>query len=367
MMVRKSENKDISRLNTFGMKVRAAMFIEYDCPEDMLRIDWESLPQPILPVGECSNLLFTGDFRGTLLRSRVDGIHVDEGRSGGNEVFVRVGSGVGMDEFCQWAALKGLWGPENLSGIPGTVGASAVQNVGAYGVEACDVIDLVECFDIQDRTFVSFTNEECAFGYRDSFFKQNRGRYVILEVVYRLSGDFLPRLDYGNLRSEVDRNVELSMPASDPYRPLFGTGLGSQMPLSSMLVRDTVKAIRETKLPNPDKVGSAGSFFKNPVVEKAVFDRVEAVASGLGSGAVVPHFDLPDGKVKIPAAWLIDVCGFKGCRRGGAAVWEKQPLVIVNATGRAVPEEILSLEKEIVTRVFETFGVKLSPEVDHIG
>lgn len=371
-MIRKSSNKDISRLNTFRMKVKAALYLEYDYQEDLLKIDWSALPQPVIQIGSGSNLLFTGDFSGTLMHSKVDGIHVVEERSCGNEVFVRAGAGIEMDELCHWAALKGLWGPENLSGIPGCVGASAVQNVGAYGVEAGDVIDSVECFDIQAGKFVQLSASDCAFAYRDSMFKHNRGRYVITNVVFRFSGEFLPRLDYGNLRSEVERNVELSKPTSDPYNPLFAGTPGRTMPLTPMLVRNTVRIIREAKLPDPKKTGSAGSFFKNPVVSAEIYAGVEAAAvklstaNGGPSEVKVPHFDLPDAMVKVPAAWLIDRCALKGSAVGGAAVWEKQPLVIVNATGKATPEDVLALEKKIIDTVRDTFGITLSPEVDHI-
>lgn len=371
-MIRKSSNKDISSLNTFRMKVKAALYLEYDYPEDLLKIDWNALPRPVVQIGSGSNLLFTGDFPGTLVHSNVDGIDVVESRSSGNDVFVHVGAGIEMDELCHWAALKGLWGPENLSGIPGSVGASAVQNVGAYGVEAGDIIDSVECFDIQEGKFVLLSAADCAFAYRDSYFKHHRGRYAITGVVFRFSGEFMPRLDYGNLRSEVERNVELSTPASDPYNILFAGSPGRTMPLTPMLVRNTVRVIREAKLPDPKKTGSAGSFFKNPVVPADVFAGVEAaavklsVADGGPSEVEVPHFELPGAMVKVPAAWLIDRCALKGSRIGGAAVWEKQPLVIVNATGKATPEDVLALEKKIVDTVHDTFGITLSPEVDHI-
>lgn len=368
-MIKKSTDKDLHGLNTFGMRVKAALYVEYDSPSDLAALPWENLPKPVLPVGGGSNLLFTGDFAGTVLRSCITGITVLHERCGGDDVYVHVGAGVEMDEFCHWAAGKGLWGVENLSAIPGSAGASAVQNVGAYGVEAGELIDSVECYECATGAFVTIPGADCDFAYRDSFFKHNRGKYIVTGVVFHLYSDFRPRLDYGHLKEEVERNVELSRPTSDPYMPVLG-GFAPvpAMPLTPMLVRDTVKAIRESKLPDPKKVGSAGSFFKNPVVSAECFACVEAVARARrGEGTSVPHYDLPDGSVKIPAAWMIDFCGFKGAQCGGAAVWKSQPLVIVNATGKATPQDVLDLEKKIIDTVRDTFSVTLSPEVDHIN
>ena len=366
-MYKLSSDKDLSRLNTFGMKVRAERYIEYDDPSDLEKIPWGSLPKPFLHIGEGSNLLFTGNFPGTVVRSKVDGIEVLEKFSAGDEVFVRVGAGVSFDDFCHWAARKGLWGVENLSAIPGTVGASPVQNIGAYGVEAADVIQSVECYDFLDRKFIVISAQDCEFAYRDSFFKHNRGRYIVCRVLFRLTAQFSPQLEYGALRAEVERNVENSSVLADPYNPLFGKDASWTMPLDVMLVRSTVIAIREAKLPDPARIGSAGSFFKNPVVSAQDYAKVlEKVRAERGAGAEVPHYDLPDSTVKIPAAFLIDFCGFKGYALGGAAVWSRQPLVIVNATGKATPQDVLRLEKLIVDTVKEKFNVELSPEVDHI-
>lgn len=367
-MIKTSSNKDITRLNTFGMKVKAAMYVEYSEAEDLARIEWDSLPQPVLPVGSGSNLLFTGDFCGTILHSTCDSIRILEDRSTGDDVYVEAGAGVVFDDFCHWAALKGYWGIENLSGIPGTVGASAVQNVGAYGVEAGDVIEEVICFEPATGQFTVIPAGACAFAYRDSYFKHNRGRYIVSSVVFRLTTLLAPQLDYGHLRDAVERNMEFVQPSTVPYisvlEPTFGL---VNSPLTPMLVRNTVRIIRDEKLPNPDKVGSAGSFFKNPVVSADVYEKVVEIACARnGAGTKVPHYDLEDGSVKIPAAWMIEFCGFKGKAIGGASVWEKQPLVIVNTKGKAVPQDVLALENEIISTVESTFGIKLHPEVDHI-
>lgn len=366
-------NKNIQKLNTFGLKVRAAMYVEYSSPKDLLALDWESLPKPVLPVGEGSNLLFTKDFAGTILHSDIKDITVLEDRSDADTTYVYAGSGVIFDDLCKWAAAHDLWGIENLSGIPGTVGASAVQNVGAYGVEAGDVIQSVHCFDIASRSFVEFTAQQCQFAYRDSMFKHNRGRYVVIGVVLKLTSIFSPQLEYGHLREAVERNVEFFRADADPYMIVLGSPMNMgkpQMPITPALVRDTVRIMRDEKLPNPAKVGSAGSFFKNPVVGREVYDAVvEVVAKTKGMAAdevKVPRYDLEDGSVKIPAAFLIEQCGFKGMTHGGAAVWSKQPLVLVNACGQATAADILELEQMIIDKVREVFGIELSPEVDHI-
>lgn len=363
-----SRDKNLKKYNTFGLKVKAAEFIEYEHAEDLRTIQWSMLPQPVLPVGEGSNLLFTGDFPGTVLHSAIKGIEVDEVRSSGDDVYVRVGAGVKWDDLCDWVARKELWGTENLSAIPGLVGAAPVQNIGAYGVEAADVIDSVECYEIETGSFITKSAADCEFAYRDSWFKHHRGRCIVTYVIFHLHADFRPQLEYAHLREEVERNAEIYKIDADPYKLIYETRFTPPMPISPLLVRETVKIIREGKLPAPDKVGSAGSFFKNPVVSADTFAKVEAKARAeRGEETQVPHYDLPDGSVKIPAAWMIEYCGLKGLVfRDKAAVWDKQPLVIVNACGDAAPQDILDLENHIKDCVSDTFNIELEPEVDHI-
>ena len=381
-MVKTEYYKDLTKMNTFGMKVKARCFIEYDSVADLVDIEFEELARPVLHIGGGSNLLFTDDFKGTVLHSKIDFIEILDkchsipeapafAGSGtpypgvgkcllhtngtlsadfkpSNEVLVSVGAGVVFDDFCAWAAKEGLWGVENLSYIPGEVGASAVQNIGAYGVEVKDVIRRVYCYDTVEEEFVNFSVEECGYGYRDSIFKdpEVKGRYIVTHVVFALSRTPQPRLDYGHLKAAVE-------------------AMGPE--LTPGLIRRVIIKIRKEKLPEPSVMGSAGSFFKNPVVSMADFQRIEASAKAeLGADYMVPHYDLPDGTVKVPAAWLIEQCGWKGRRSGGAAVWEKQPLVIVNYTGEAFPEEIIGLEKRIIASVKAKFGVELHPEVEHI-
>ena len=347
-MIKTSYYQDLTKMNTFGMRVKARCFIEYDSVADLVDIGFEELARPVLHIGGGSNLLFTDDFKGTVLHSKIDFIEIlDECP----EVLVSVGAGVVFDDFCAWAAKEGLWGVENLSYIPGEVGASAVQNIGAYGIEVKDVIRRVYCYDTVEEEFVSFSVEECGYGYRDSIFKRPevKGRYVVTHVVFALCREPKPKLDYGHLREAVEND----------------SGVGKS--LTPSLIRKVIIRIRKEKLPEPSVTGSAGSFFKNPVISVEHFARIEAASKAeYGLDYKVPHYDLPDGTVKIPAAWMIEQCGWKGRRSGGAAVWEKQPLVIVNYTGEAYPEEIIGLEKRIIASVKAKFDIELHPEVEHI-
>ena len=352
-MVRTEYYKDLTKMNTFGMKVKARCFIEYDSVADLVDVEFEELARPVLHIGGGSNLLFTDDFKGTILHSKINFIEVlDECQdtSANETVLVSVGAGVVFDEFCDWAAKEGLWGVENLSYIPGEVGASAVQNIGAYGVEVKDVIRKVYCYDTIDEEFVNFDVEDLEYGYRDSAFKdpEVKGRYIVTHVVFALSREPQPKLDYGHLKEAV----ETATAGKD---------------ITPGIIRKTIIKIRKEKLPEPSVMGSAGSFFKNPVISAEHFARIEAAAKAEhGADVKVPHYDLPDGTVKIPAAWMIEQCGWKGKRSGGAAVYDKQPLVIVNYTGEAYPEEIIGLERRIIASVKSKFDIVLHPEVDHI-
>ena len=381
-MIRTSYYQDLTKMNTFGMKVKARCFMEYDSVADLVDIEFEELARPVLHIGGGSNLLFTDDFKGTVLHSKIDFIEIlEDGNCDTSErhcdiperhcersvaistpVLVSVGAGVVFDDFCAWAAKEGLWGVENLSYIPGEVGASAVQNIGAYGVEVKDVIHKVYCYDTLEEEFVSFSVEECGYGYRDSIFKnpEIKGRYIVTHVVFTLSRDPRPVLDYGHLKTEIERCCEERSSRHSEERSDVGL-------LTPALIRKVIIKIRKEKLPEPSVVGSAGSFFKNPVISLDHFARIESAAKAEhGPDYKVPHYNLPDGTVKVPAAWMIEQCGWKGKRSGGAAVWEKQPLVLVNYTGNAYPEEIIGLEKRIIASVKAKFGVDLHPEVEHV-
>ena len=340
-MIIRHEAYDLSAQNTFGMKVSCRLYVEVTEPEDLLTLDFDALPQPLFVMGGGSNLLFTGDFPGTVLHLCNKGCHSERSEE---SVLVRVAAGVVFDDFCAWAASEGLWGPENLSLIPGEVGASAVQNIGAYGVEAKDIIDTVHAFDRQERRFVDIPGADCGYGYRTSLFKTAwKGRYIITAVTFRLSTVPQPKLDYGGVRK----------------------ALGDREP-APQVIRDTIIEIREQKLPDPKEIGSAGSFFCNPVIDRDHFERIVAIAKAEnGPEYEVPHYDVGE-KVKVPAAWMIDQCGFKGMRLGGAQVYPKQPLVIVNATGTATPEEIIALEQRVIGTIKDKYGIELHPEVEHV-
>ena len=392
-MINTTYYQDLTKMNTFGMKVKARCFMEYDSVADLVDIEFEELARPVLHIGGGSNLLFTDDFKGTILHSKINFIEILDGDSRHCEevsplrhceersdvaisspVLVSVGAGVVFDDFCAWAAKEGLWGVENLSYIPGEVGASAVQNIGAYGVEVKDVIRKVYCYDTVEEEFVSFGVEECEYGYRDSIFKnpEVKGRYIVTHVVFALSRTPQPRLDYGHLRDAVmASSARHCEEGQSPDVAIF----------TPSLIRKVIIKIRKEKLPEPSVMGSAGSFFKNPVISAEHFSRIEAAAKAeLGSDYKVPHYVLETSirhceeqsdvaichMVKVPAAWLIEQCGWKGRRSGGAAVYDKQPLVIVNYTGDAYPEEIVGLERRIIASVKAKFDIELHPEVEHV-
>lgn len=328
---------DLSSQNTFRMKVSCECFVEYENVKELEGLNFDKLPKPLLHIGEGSNLLFTRDFPGTVLHSNIEFIkYVDVGF---DEVPVMVGAGVSFDNFVEETCRHGLWGAENLSLIPGEVGAAAVQNIGAYGVEVKDIISGVVCFDLKERRKVRFTAAECRYGYRSSMFKEdeNKGRYIVTSVLFRLSRKPVPRTEY--------KGVLEALAGNEPSSP--------------MDVREAIIKLRRKKLPDPAEIGSAGSFFKNPVVSAAQFATISPDGSA-------PHYVLPDGSVKIPAAWMIESCGLKGESEGGAQIYENQPLVIVNATGKATSEDVLSLERKIIDTVKSRFGVELHPEVEHV-
>ena len=385
-MITRHEAYDLSQRNTFGMRVSCRLYVEVTEPEDLLTLDLESLPQPLFVMGGGSNLLFTGDFPGTVLHLANQGHTVLPGpEADASGLLVRVAAGVVFDDFCAWAAQEGLWGPENLSLIPGEVGASAVQNIGAYGVEAKDIIDTVHAFDLQERRFVDIPGADCGYGYRTSLFKTAwKGRYIITAVTFRLSTVPQPKLDYGGVRKALEARWREEGIGSETLRsqsdlhPSHKWAPPSNVPrvaqvsdpipssLSPQMIRDTIIGIRRTKLPDPEEVGSAGSFFCNPVISREHFERIVATAKEEnGPDYEVPHYEVGD-QVKVPAAWMIDQCGFKGMRLGGAQVYPKQPLVIVNASGDATPDEIVALERRVIDTIKDKYGIELHPEVEHV-
>lgn len=335
------ENKDITSLTTFGIPVKARYFAEYSSERELLAISRreEFLNNEVLHIGGGSNLLFLNDFNGLVLHSTIKGIK--EYRKDDDTVYAIAGAGEKWTDFVEWCLARNLAGVENLAHIPGEVGASAIQNVGAYGVEAKDVIHTVECFDTLSRKTVIFSNEECEFGYRDSLFKHDevRGRYYVLRVSFKLNPDGKARhLDYGPLRSLEER-------------------LGREPSIRE--VAEEVTEVRKNKLPEPGETGSAGSFFKNPVVSTHFYEKMKEEYPDM------PGYPAGEGLTKLSAAWLIDHSGMKGFRIGGAEVYKKQPLVIVNA-GDATAADVRRLADEVILRVRSNFYVTLKPEVNFI-
>ncbi len=340
-MITTIDNFDLTDRNTFAMRVKCKRFIEYDDAADLPEIISSIGEMPMFHIGEGSNLLFTGDFPGAILHSKIKSIDILSNCDG--KVTIRVGSGVKMDDLIKDCCDKELWGLENLSGIPGEVGASAVQNVGAYGVEACDCIVAVHAFDIKESQYLTFTTSECQYGYRDSLFKRptHKGRYIIHSVDFQLSHLPVPVLRYPTL-NEKFKNV-------------------SAVRLKPGDLRKAVMETRDQKLPDPAVTPSAGSFFKNPIVSQSQFNSILRTENRDS----IPHYPVED-MIKIPAAWLIDQCGWKGKTEGNVAVWHLQPLVIVNPERKATPQEVISLESQIIDSVKSRFDITLSPEVEHI-
>lgn len=336
-----TEYTDYSLLphNTFRLDVKAARFMEYSSEEELTAfLASGGLTSPYLHIGGGSNLLFLSDYPGLVLHSSVKGVETvaetDE------RVELRVGSGVVWDDFVAYTVEKGFYGAENLSLIPGEVGASAVQNIGAYGVEVKDLVVSVDAVEAATGKKRRFTREECRYAYRDSIFKKElKGRYFVTYVTYRLSKLHVFHLDYGNVRAELEK---------DGMEPTLAN------------VRRVIAAIRSNKLPDPKVTGNAGSFFMNPVVSQEQFDRLQAEYSEM------PSYRLDGNRVKIPAGWLIERCGWKGKALGPAAVHDRQALVLVNRGG-ATGRDVLRLADEVARSVKERFGIEISPEVNLIG
>ena len=333
-------NYSLRAHNTFGIDASCRRFVEYTSVEEARSIacSLSVADRPLLIVGSGSNLLLTGDFPGTVIHSAIQGLSV---RIEGDEVYVRAGSGMEWDVVVARCVSNGWHGMENLSLIPGEVGASAVQNIGAYGVEACDIIYKVEAVGLADGEVVTFDGSDCSYGYRDSRFKHDwKNRYLITHVTYRLSRQFHPRLDYGNIRAMLDKK-EIATPTAQQ-------------------LRDVIVEIRRAKLPDPKVEGNAGSFFMNPVVTKAKFLELQSRYPDM------PHYHIDEEWEKIPAGWLIEQCGWKGRTVGHAGVHDKQALVLVNRGG-ATGAEVVSLCESIRKDVLRQFGIEIRPEVNIVG
>lgn len=343
--MQKQHNISLLPHNTFGIDVKAHTVIKYaDATElsELIRNTRESLSLPLLHIGQGSNLLFMNYFRGTILLNNNTEIEVLQQDQ--HNILVRVGAGYVMDDFISHAIEQGWYGLENLSNIPGQVGASAVQNIGAYGVEVGSMIHSVSCISLEDGSPKTFMHDECCFSYRYSIFKSEeiRGKYAVVAVTYSLSLDFLPHLDYGGIRQAL---AARGVAADD---------------VTAQELRDTIITIRGNKLPDPKVLGNAGSFFMNPIVSREVFER-----NVLSAYPEAPSYPYDSEHVKLPAAWLIEQCGWKGKTLGKAGVHSQQPLVLVN-TGGAEGSDIKALSDTIQKDVTDRFGIDIYPEVNFI-
>lgn len=319
--------------NTFGIYARCRRFMSFLSIEEakevaaQLRAD----DAPYIIIGGGSNLLLTGDYDGTVVRSRIF-LACEKGDT------VSCGSGVRFDELVEETLRHGLYGLENLSYIPGDVGAAAVQNIGAYGVEVKDLIKHVWAIEIATGELRCFSAEECGYGYRYSRFKDEwRGRYLITQVDFQLSRQFVPHLDYGNIRRELDER-HITEPTAEELRTI-------------------ITLMRQEKLPDPRVLGNAGSFFMNPVVSRQQYEQLAAQYPQM------PHYYVDEAHEKIPAGWMIEQCGWKGRSLGRAGVHDRQALVLVNLGG-ATGREIVELCHAIQHDVSERFGIMLQPEVN---
>jgi UDP-N-acetylmuramate dehydrogenase len=329
----------LKKYNTFGLDYMAECVIHLKTEEEAVSLfkNQNSCKKPFLIIGGGSNLLFTSDFKGTILLPQFTGINVEEEDQ--NSVVISAGAGVSWDKLVEWTVDNGYGGLENLSLIPGMVGATPVQNIGAYGVEVKDYIEKVRAVSVEDGSIVEFSNKDCRFDYRNSIFKgEKKNRYLITKVYYRLTTKPLLKLDYGSLNDEINKLGDITLKN----------------------VRQAVINIRKSKLPDPEYIGNAGSFFKNPVVTTDFAEHLKK------SYSQIPAYDDMSGCTKLAAGWLIDQCGWKGKNIGNAGVHDKQALVLVN-NGNATGKEIWFLSEKIKESVRDKFGIELEREVEVVG
>lgn len=335
------ENFSLQPYNTFGVDVKAGYFTEIQTVEALKEAMSFSQNHnlALLFLGGGSNILFTRDFNGLVIKLNLKGISIQPWNE--NEVLVTAKSGENWHEFVMFCLDKNLGGLENLSLIPGNVGTSPMQNIGAYGTEIKDIFVNCKALNLETKEIETFDLEKCRFGYRDSVFKQeSKGKYVILEVTFKLTTkNHHIRTEYGAIKTELEKS-------------------GIKNP-TIQEVSQAVISIRRSKLPDPKEIGNAGSFFKNPTIPLAQFEALQQQFE------TIPGY--PNGaSVKVPAGWLIEQCGWKGKQTGNVASHKLQALVIVNATGKASGKEIFNFSTEIINSVQEKFGIELEREVNII-
>ena len=334
-MIRRFHEINLSERNSFHVSEQAKWLVEFDDEADLVAIFSAPHPDRWMVLSGGNNILFTQTYEGMLLTPTAS--HIEVVADQGDEVTVRVGAGLEWDDLVAWSVEQGLWGLENLSLIPGKVGAAPVQNIGAYGAEAKDAVRRVHLFDVEQMQGRVMEASECGFGYRESCFKHAlKGKVIITAVEFTLSRTPNPRLGYGDVEREVEARGGVTL----------------------RNIREAVCAIRRSKLPDTAELGNAGSFFKNPVVERTVAERL------LAEWPEMPHYPTasPD-EVKLAAGWLIDRAGLKGYREGRVGVHVKQALVLVNYGG-ATGNEVIALARRVQETVYEKFGVRIDPEVN---
>ena len=324
--------------NTFLLDIHANFFAAPQNLDELIEILGLKVfhDNPFLVIGEGSNILFTKNFEGIVIKPQIMGIEIIEETT--ETAIIKVGAGENWDNFVAWSVRNGLWGVENLSLIPGAVGSAPIQNIGAYGVEVKDVIVKVEGVNISDRKIKRMSNSECVFEYRSSIFKTSlKNKFIVSSVYFKLSKKEKPTLNYGPLKEKFGAKEKVNLDS----------------------IRDAVILIRKSKLPEVNEIGSAGSFFKNPIVQ---IDKIKTLETQFSS---IPKYPVSPGLMKIPAGWLIEQTGWKGKRHGDVGIYPKHALIIVNY-GKASGQEVFDFSEQIRTSVFNKFGIDLEREVQII-
>ncbi len=330
------QNFPLKKYNTFGIGAIAKYFASFSSYKDLNHLIETNNNEQKMILGGGSNILFTKNYDGFILKNEIPGIDIIKEEK--DYVFIKAGAGISWHSFVMYCVQNNYGGVENLSLIPGNVGASPMQNIGAYGVEIKDVFYSLEAFHLKEKKLKIFSARDCEFGYRESVFKKNyKGQFAILNVTYRLNKNPVFNISYGAIEKELGKmKVEK---------------------LSIKAISEAVINIRRSKLPDPALIGNAGSFFKNPVIKKREFVKLES------NGIEIPFYKTDEENYKIPAGWLIEQCGWKGYRKGDAGCYNKQALVLVNY-GNALGEEIYNLSEEIKISVKEKFNIVLEREVN---
>ena len=332
------ENYSLQAHHTFHLPIKSRWYIEYESIEELKKILKEDLLQKhsFLHIGGGSNLLFIQDYNGVILHSGIQYIDILEEKD--DSILLKVGSGMIWDDFVKYCVNNNWGGTENLSMIPGEVGASAVQNIGAYGAEVKDIIENVNTIEIATGHERTFKNMDCKYNYRESVFKKElKGKYIVTSVEYRVRKNPVFNLSYGNLKEALSNYDTITL----------------------QNIREAVMTIRESKLPDPNTFGNAGSFFMNPIISLKQYKKLHEKYPDM------PHYPIDDKHVKVPAGWMIDRCGWKGKEHGGAAVYDKQSLVLINKND-ATPKDVIELSQQIQKSVKDTYDITIYPEVNFI-